>query len=604
MNAAVATAIAFAVYLAGYLFYSRYLAEHVFALDPDRPTPAHEQTDGVDYVPTRKSVLFGHHYASIAGLAPMLGPAVAVIWGWLPAMAWVVLGALFVGCVHDFGSLVVSIRARGKSIGAVAEGIIGSRAKTLLHAIIFFLVALAMGVFVWVIAFLFSPAPEPAQSAYHFPQAVLPSFGLMVIASTIGWLGYRHGVSWKVMTPIGFVLLLALVYVAQTQTALQALGVADPTLAPSISGWSTILLGYAFAASILPVWVLLQPRDFLNVLLLFLGLGGLYLGVFVGQPDFVAPAVQTNPEGAPSMFPFVFIIIACGAASGFHSLVSSGTTAKQLDTESDARVIGYGGMIGESLLGLIAVLATTAGMADLDAWKAHYGTWEAANGLGQKVSVFIQGSSEFLGALTVPEGLGASFISVIVVSYALTSLDSATRLLRYNVEEIGETLGVRLLANRYVSSAIAAGAIGFFAFYEVNGQPAGLVLWSLFGTTNQLMAGLALLVITLYLLMRDRPWQVAGIPMIAMLGTTLWAMASNLWGFTEQGTWLSRLVSGDATAWKVVTEWAATGKLFLFGVGTVIFLLGVWTVVEAILAVHRFVRSDTTLETLLIELDE
>ncbi|MFB6350806.1 MAG: carbon starvation protein A, partial [Bradymonadaceae bacterium] len=353
MNAAVATAIAFVGYFIGYQVYSRYLAEQVFELDDANETPAHTMTDGVDYVPTRSPVLFGHHYASIAGLAPMLGPAVAVIWGWLPAMAWVVLGALFVGCVHDFGSLVVSIRARGKSIGVVAEGLIGERAKTLLHIIIFFLVALAMGVFVWVIAFLFAPAQSAEASSVHFPQAILPSFGLMVIASLLGYLGYKQDLSWKWMTPLGFGIFLVLIYVAQLDPVLATFegglqtindfalanwqGVAPEAADKAtrsdsmIDSLSMVLLTYALVASVLPVWVLLQPRDFLNVMLLFLGLGGLYLGIFVGQPEFVAPAVDPNPKGAPSMFPFVFIVIACGAASGFHSLVSSGTTAKQLD---------------------------------------------------------------------------------------------------------------------------------------------------------------------------------------------------------------------------------------------------------------------------------
>ena len=579
MNAAVATACAFVAYVIGYRLYSGYLSREVFELDDANETPAHSMTDGVDYVPTDSPILFGHHYASIAGLAPMLGPAVAVIWGWLPAMAWVVLGALLVGCVHDFGSLVVSIRARGKSIGVVAEGLIGERAKTLLHIIIFFLVALAMGVFVFVIAFLFSPAPDPAQEAFHFPQAVLPSFGLMVIAAVIGWLGYKKDVSWNIMTPIGFGLLLLLVYVAQTESALTMLQVANPDVAPGVQGWSIILLAYALVASVLPVWTLLQPRDFLNVLLLFLGLGSLYLGIFVGQPEFVAPAARPNPEGAPSMFPFVFIVIACGAASGFHSLVSSGTTAKQLDKETDARAIGYGGMIGESLLGLIAVLATTAGMINSETWQSHYSNWASVSKLGEKVSVFINGAATFLESLGINPELGASFVSVIVVSYALTSLDSATRLLRYNVEEVADTLDLDFLKNRYLSGLLAAAAIGFFAFYEVDGKPAGLVLWKLFGTTNQLMAGLALLVVTIYLIMRDKPWYVAGIPMAAMLVTTITAMISNVKDFYSGGEWL------------------------LFGVGSLLLILGVWTVIEAGIAIRRFRDSGETLKSVFIDVD-
>ncbi len=577
MNAAVATAIALFVYVLGYVFYSRFLAERVFGLREDFETPAHTMRDDVDYVPTRPGVLFGHHYASIAGLAPMLGPAVAVIWGWLPAMVWVVMGALLIGCVHDFGSIVVSVRAKGKSIGKVAEGLIGPRAKTLLHIVIFFLVALAMGVFVFVIAFLFSPAPDPSQAAIHFPQAVVPSFGLMVVAAAIGWLGYKKGMSWKILTPVGFGILLILMWFSKDPEFLASTGLDNPDVAPDIKGWSYILLAYALAASILPVWSLLQPRDFLNCLLLYVGLGGLYLGVFVGAPEFVAPAVQLEPKGAPGIFPFVFIVIACGAASGFHSLVSSGTTAKQLDKETDARVIGYGGMIGESMLGLMAVLATTAGMMSTEAWHTHYADWSVVQGLGPKVAVFIQGCSSFLESLGIERYTGASFVSLIVVSYALTSLDSATRLLRYNVEEIGETIGLSFLGNRFVSSGLAVAAIAFFAFYEVDGKSAGLALWALFGTTNQLMAGLALLTITVYLILRKKPWYVTGIPMVLMLVTTITAMISNAIRFAEKEQWL------------------------LFGVGVFLLVVGVWLVVEAALAVSRVVRDKNYTDALDIE---
>jgi carbon starvation protein len=574
MNAAIPTAIALLVYFLGYRFYSKFLAEKIFVLHKKAVTPAHELNDGIDYVPTRKWVLFGHHYASIAGLAPMLGPAVAVIWGWFPALMWVVLGALLVGCVHDFGAMVVSLRAKGMSIGKVTEGIIGKRAKTLFHFVIFFLVALAMGVFVYVIAFLFSPAPTPEQAGTHFPQAIIPSFGLMIIAATIGWLGYKKQMSWNYLTPIGFIFLLLLVFIAKDENILSATGLNNPATAPAVAGWSMILLMYAFLASVLPVWSLLQPRDFLNSLLLYLGLGGLYIGFFILQPAFVAPAVRLEPQGAPGLFPFVFIIIACGAASGFHSLVASGTTAKQLDKETDARFIGYGGMIGESMLGLIAVLATTAGIINSDTWQQQYASWASVQGLGAQVGVFIQGCSTFLMSLGIDRYTGSSFISLIVVSYALTSLDSATRLLRYNIEEITESFGLKIFQNRFLSSSIAILAIGFFAFYKIDGKPAGLALWQLFGTTNQLLAGLALLVVTLYLLQRGKPWYYTGVPMIFMLISTLNAMISNVLQFFEKFEWP------------------------LFFIGIFLIVLAFWLIVEAILAVRKFFKHKKILHTM------
>jgi carbon starvation protein len=580
MNAALACVVALGVYALGYRFYGGYLATRVFGLRAEVKTPAHVYEDGVDYVPTGRGVLFGHHYASIAGLAPMLGPAVAVIWGWVPAMVWVVLGALFVGCVQDMGALVVSVRAQGKSIGVVAGSLIGRRAKTLFHVVIFFLVSLAMGVFVYVIAFLFSPATRAEEASAHFPQAVLPSFGLMGIAAVMGWLGTVRGVSWRWMTPVGLVSTAGLAFLAMEPGVMAALGVGDVERAPGIGGWSVILLGYAFAASVLPVWSLLQPRDHLNCLMLYVGLGCVYLGIMVGQPVFVAPAFDPAPEGAPPMWPFVFMIVACGAASGFHSLVSSGTTAKQLDRETDAQVIGYGGMIGESLLGLVAVLATTAGMASEQVWHEHYASWASVQGLGAQVGLFIQGCATFLEALGIERGVGASLVSLIVVSYALTSLDSATRLLRYNVEEIAQTFGVGWLENRWLSSLVACGAIGFFAFYRVDGKAAGLALWGLFGTTNQLMAGLALLAVTLYLFKRGRAWWVTGLPMVWMMGTTVAAMVVNIREFAGKGQWL------------------------LCSVGLILLVLAAWLIMEAGLAVRAHRRAGHRIEGLEVELTE
>lgn len=549
MSAPLVVLCCFACYAAGYLVYARYLSRGVFGLRSAAPTPAHRYEDGVDYVPSHRFVLFGHHYASITGLSPMLGPAIAVIWGWLPAMLWVVLGAVLIGCVHDFGALVVSVRARGKSIGVVAEGLIGRRAKSLLHAMIFFGVALAMGVFAFVIATLFRPQ-------FH-PEAVLPSAIILVVALAIGWLARRRGANLWRLIAVGFVVVLASVLAA-------------PRLAlgwDSAGGWIWVLLIYAWAASVLPVWSLLQPRDFLNSLLLYLGLGLTFIGFFVLSPEFEAPAVAPRPEGAPPLFPFVFIVIACGAASGFHSLVSSGTTSKQLDREIDARPIGYGGMIGESLLGLAAILACTAGFGSKAAWQAHYANWGALASLGSKMGAFIDGAARFVAGLGFPEAPARALIAVMVVSFALTTLDSATRLLRYNVEEIGQTLRLRPLGNRFVSSTVAVAAIAFFAFYKIDGQAAGLALWQLFGSVNQLLAGLALLVVSLYLIRRGKNSLPYLLPMLFMMVSTLTAMAFKL------------------------REFYAAGHTLLLVVGSIITVIAVWLIVEAALALLRYRRE-------------
>ena len=570
MNAVWPCLVAFLVYFLGQRFYARLLAGRVFGLDDSRPTPAHRLRDEVDYLPTPRFVLFGHHFASITGLSPMLGPAIAVIWGWAPAMIWVVFGAVLVGCVHDFSALVVSVRARGLSIGKVAEGIIGARAKGLMLALIFFGVALAMGVFTIVISGLFGGA---------YGSAVTPSAGLMVIAAVMGWLCTKRGHSVARLTVVGFILQLVLVWAGQ----------AHPIEWGNRQGWMGILLFYGFLASVLPVWSLLQPRDFLNSLLLYLGLAMAFIGFFLRAPDFAAPAFDPHPAGAPPFYPFIFITIACGAASGFHALVSSGTTAKQLDRESHAPMIGYGGMVGESILGLLAVLATTAGIGASGGrsaraiWSDHYHDWKAAEGLTATMRQFIDGAAGFVSEVGVPIELSRAFIAVVVVSFALTTLDSATRLLRYNVEEIGQSLHIGALQNRWSASLVAVLAIGFFAFYEVDGKPAGSILWAIFGTVNQLLAGLTLLTVTLYLRARGRNAWFTGLPMLFMLGTTSLAMAENLQSFSNGWTFHP---TSDGTA----VPWA------LFAVAAIMALLTLWLLLEAGAAFARGRRRIDDLE--------
>ena len=561
MSPIVAAALAFLGYVLAYRVYARFLSQRLFRLDPEAVTPAHALRDGVDYVPARPAVLFGHHFASITGLAPMLGPAIAVIWGWLPALLWVVLGACLVGCVHDFSALVISVRHRGMSVGQVAETLLGPRGRTLFHFIIFFGVALAMGVFVLVIAMLFEQVPDAEAGTPGYSTAVLPSSLLMVVALVCGYLLYRKQLPLAPVIAVGFAVELVSIW----------LGMELPTMGisverwPAAGEWMWILLAYAFLASVLPVWALLQSRDFLNSLLLYLGLGLAYAGFFALGPAFAAPAIVTDPEGAPPLLPFVFITIACGAASGFHGLVSSGTTAKQLDKETHARPIGYGGMIGESLLGLLAVLACTAGFSSPGLWHEHYASWDAAQGLTDKIGAFISGTSSFVTTLGLSEPLARALISMVVVSFALTTLDSATRLLRFNVEEIGASFKLPGFQNRYLSTVIACGAIAFFSFYEVDGRPAGIALWALFGTTNQLLAGLTLTLVSLYLRQKGRTTWPTALPAVFIMTSTLAAMVVNLRTFAPGG---------------------AKPDAILCAVGGLLLLLGLWLLVEAALVLR------------------
>ena len=534
-----AALLCFVAYFIVYRFYARYLGRRIFELDPAQKTPAHTMNDGVDYVPCRRSILFGHHYASIAGLAPMLGPAIAVIWGWLPGMLWVVFGTLFIGAVHDFGALVVSMRNRGLSVGKVAEDLIGRRAKFIFLLIILFLICLVMGVFVRTVAGLFTVS--------FYPESVFPTFFLIGIAMVIGWLVYKRNGNVSRLTAIGFALMLASVWAG--------LRMARPDV--GADAWILILLVYAFAASVLPVWSLLQPRDYLNSTLLYLGLAAAFAGFFLLRPEFAAPAVNASPADAPPIFPFVFIVIACGAVSGFHGLVSSGTTSKQIDVETDAVPIGYGGMIGESMLGLLAVLACTAGFLSPEAWSEHYASWTSADTLAGKMRAFIDGAALFVSQLGVDMAVAQAFIALVAVSFALTSLDSGTRLLRYNIEEIASSVNVKWIG-RYSASLLAVAFIGFFAFYQVNGQPAGLALWSLFGSTNQVLGALTLLTVTIYLRQRRANFWPYFLPMAFMMVVTVTAMVIDLKRYWVNGNLLLTFVAACIFAlslWLVGEAW-------------------------------------------------
>ena len=473
-------------------------------------------------------------------------------------MLWVVLGTLLVGAVHDFSALVLSVRYRAQSIGTIARDVIGPRTRLLFLIVIFFLIALAMGVFVLVISGLFA-APDPAHiPPTAHPEAVFPTFSLMLIAMVIGYLIFRRGLPVWPLIAAGFVLMLITTW----------MGLSMPITGITTDEWSWCILVYAFLASVLPVWLLLQPRDFLNSLLLYLALFGMMIGFFLLSPGWVAPAINPHPAGAPSMIPFLFIVIACGAVSGFHGLVASGTTAKQLDRETDAPMIGYGAMIGESLLALMAVMATTAGAFTTHAqWSNYYGSWEKAAGLHQKLGVFIQGTGQFVHQLGIPVDMAEAFISVVVVAFALTTVDTGARLLRFNVEEIGHTIGVPVLGNRYLSTTIAIAAIGFFAFFQVNGQRAGLFLWTLFGTTNQIMAGLTLLTVTIYLYRKRQPILYTLLPMLLVLGATISGMGIGVYQAVENGQWT------------------------VMAVGGFILLLALWVLVEAVIAVVNIKRE-------------
>ncbi len=517
MNAAVLALCTFVIFLIGYRFYGRFLARTIFQLAEDEAVPSVQFRDDVDFVPTRKGVLWGHHFTSIAGAAPIVGPAIAVIWGWVPALLWVVVGTVMMGAVHDFSALVISLRNRGSSIGEIAGSVISPRVRALFLLIISFLIWIVLAVFAFIIGTLF----------VSNPGAIFPINIQIIVAIVLGWLIYRRGVPVLIPSLVGYALLLASIFYGN------AVAEALPWLAEiSVSSWVWILLIYSFAASVLPVWLLLQPRDYLNAHQLITGLSLLTLGLVVLRPEVVAPAFNLSPEGAPPVIPFLFITIACGAISGFHGLVSSGTTSKQVGCMTDAKALGYGAMLGEGALGMLAVLASTAGFASYAEWSGHYASWGAASGLSAKLDAFVTGSATFVASLGIPMASARTFIAVMVIAFAATSLDTGARIQRLVIGELAATYGVKPLTNRYAAGALGIGATLLLALTQAGGK-GGLALWPLFGTTNQLVAGVTLLVVSIWLKRNGRPVVYTLVPMLLVAAATITAMLGEVYGYYE-----------------------------------------------------------------------
>lgn len=542
----------FAAFIIAYQTYGRWLSRRIFQLDDARRVPSHELRDNVDYVPTARSVLFGHHFTSIAGTGPIVGPAIAVFWGWLPALLWVVFGSILIGAVHDLGALVVSMRNRGQTVGEIAGRVISPRAKLLFLLILFFALSVVIAIFGLVIAGIFR----------LYPQSVLSVVIAIPVAVAVGLLVYRYQVGLLWPSIIALVALYAAVYLGTYYwpISLEPIDSLGGYGSPVVQ-WTVLLLVYCFAASVLPVWLLLQPRDYVNshqlLVALALLVGGLVVAGLTGAAQLAsAPAVATDiPEDAPPIWPFLFITIACGACSGFHCLVSSGTTSKQIDRETDAQYVGYGSMLLEGALAVLVILACCAGLgigvdgSDGDrltgaaAWEHRYqaqvtetvaadGTTVLAGGWGnqklpQLVGAFVDGGANFVSALGIDPPLATAIIAVLVACFAATTLDTATRLQRYVIQELGASLHLGPLTDKYVATGVAVGVGGAIAMMPgPSGAPGtgGMVLWPLFGAVNQLLAGLAFLVLAFHLRRRSMPTWFVVAPMMLMLLMPAWAM--------------------------------------------------------------------------------
>jgi len=556
-------------YLIAYHTYGRLLAKKIFKLDKNALVPSVERKDGVDYVPTRKGIIFGHHYTSIAGTGPIVGPAIGIIWGWLPALLWVFFGSIFMGAVHDFGALVISLRNEGKSISEVASKYINMRVRFIFFAVVFLSLLIVIAIFGVVIAAVFT----------RFPSAVVPVWLQIPIAVALGFAVYKKTANVAVSTAVavfGMYLCIAVGSLIPVRLG-TAFGI------PPTGLWVIILLMYAWVASTLPVTTLLQPRDYINAWQLFIAMGLLIAGVVVsslsGGLPLVAPAFnKTPPAGTPPIWPFMFVIIACGAISGFHSLVASGTSSKQVSKETDCQFVGYGSMLLESFLAVLVLVCVAAGIGmalKLDdgtiltgqaAWQHQYGSWIGAKGLSDKIAPVVIGAANMMAKLGLPETLGITLMGVFIASFAGTTLDTSTRIQRYVVSELANDLRIPFFANRWIATTFVVLTAAGLAFATGADGTGAMKLWPLFGTANQLLAALALLVITLYLKSKGGlKFIVTALPCLIMLVVTNWAMVKNEIIF-------------------LTNEKYAGEKWLLSVIGAGIFVLALWMTIEALLA--------------------
>ena len=570
MGALAIMVLAFAGYIIMYQLYGKYIGRKIFALSGEVKTPSRELEDGRDYVPTKKEIIFGHHFTSIAGTGPIVGPAIAIIWGWVPAMLWIFVGSIVMGAVHDFGALIISMRNQGKSISEYTAKYVNDRTKFLFFLIVFLELWIVIAIFGLVIAIIFS----------MYPQSVLAVWVEVPIAIFLGYLIYQKGKNAMTWSIYAIIAMYVCVF----------LGPYLPFKMPAIAGipatgvWTIVLLAYAFIASVLPVTTLLQPRDFINSHQLVIAMALLVLGVlftaFGGNLEIVAPAVQMSPAKAPPMWPFLFITIACGAISGFHALVSSGTSAKQVRDERDSLFVGYGSMLMEGTLATLVVIAVAAGiglgyttkagetLSGVAAWTTHYSSWAAAAGLGSKISAFVDGSANMIMTLGIPKQFTLAIMAVFVASFAGTTLDTATRIQRYVIGELGSSIKLPALNDRWTGTAIAVGTALILAFATGADGKGALKLWPLFGAVNQTLAALALIIITLYLKARGGlKWMIAGLPAVFMSVMTIWALILNQVTFGAANNLLLQVINLFIL---VIAVWIAVeGAIRFFSTGEV-----------------------------------
>ena len=544
MSSVVLVLFGLSFFYLGYRFYSKFIGDQIFGInDKQVSMPSKNFNDGIDYVPTKKHILFGHHFTSIAGAAPIIGPCVAAFWGWLPALIWILIGTVFMGAVHDFGALVTSVKEKGKSIADIASSTISKRARLMFLVFIIFLVWLVLAVFAMAIADLF----------VGIPSSVIPINIEIIIAIIMGYLLYKKKIDSLIPSLIALSILYFFIWVG---TLYPIDFTSSMNTQDAKNMWILILFIYSAIASLLPVWTLLQPRDYINSHQLFVGLSLLFLGIFVAQPIVDAPAIRSfSDPSTPSLFPLLFVTIACGAISGFHGLVSSGTSSKQLEKLPDSRMIGYGGMIGEGTLALASTIAAVAGISlvgeahlpsvgavsDLN-WSVYYDSWAHAS--SNKATAFVLGGGALLESLGIPTKIANTIMAVLVISFAATTLDTATRIQRFILNEFGLVTKVKFLSNRYIATVIAIVPAIMLAFWNLSDpgtgatRQAGWVLWPIFGASNQMLGALTLMVLTLYYWQKKKPILPLLLPMLFILVLTFSALIVNAIKFSGENSLL------------------------------------------------------------------
>ena len=555
-------------FLIGYKFYASYIASRVFDLKASqRRVPSEEFEDGIDFVPTKKEILFGHHFTSIAGAAPIIGPCIAAYWGWLPAFLWIVLGTIFIGAVHDFGALVISVKEKGKTIASITGSVINNRVRIMFLIFVMMLTWLVLAVFAMAIAGLF----------VSVPTAVLPVNIEIIFAILIGYLFYKKKTNIMLPSIIALVFLYIFVFIGSLfPISFENLNL---NTAEQTNLWIVLLFIYSTIASLFPVWILLQPRDYINSHQLIVGLILLFCGIMISQPAVDAPIVRDIDGVGPDIFPLLFVTIACGAISGFHGLIASGTTSKQISNIKDSKLIGYGAMLGEGTLALFSLVAAVAGISIVGecnlpsvgkitnlSWEIYYDTW--AHATTNKATAFVLGGGALIQSIGIPSGLSVTIMAVLVISFAATTLDTATRIQRFILIEIGNFTQIETLKNRFIATICSVVPALFLSLWSLEDPNTGLrtqaawLLWPIFGASNQMLAALIFMILTIYFLKKKRPVTLLLIPFLIITVMTLTTLV-----FQAKSFYMSNLL--------------------LLGINILLIILIIWMLCEAFIVLKN-----------------